>query len=149
MDFKAILQESCLLPHLVGETKDAIIEEMIGLLDRAGHLPDPQAALNAVFERERSMTTGMQYGVAVPHGKIDSIDHLISAVALKPEGVDFEALDGECSRIFVMTLSPVSEAGAHMKYLAEISKLLNQSSLRESLLAAKTESEMAAILLGV
>lgn len=148
MDFRKALQECCLLPHLVGETKEAIIEEMVDLLDSAGRLPDRKAALDSVFERESQMSTGMQYGIAIPHGKTDSVPHLVTAVALKPEGVDFEALDGEPSKIFVMTLSPVSKAGSHIQYLSQISKLLNQPVLRDSLLNAKTEPEMAAVLIG-
>ncbi len=148
MDFQKALQECSLLPRLVGETKDAVIEEMIDLLDDAGRLPDRQAALDAVIERERDMSTGMQYGVAIPHGKTDSVPHLVSAVALRPEGLDFDALDGERSQIFVMTLSPLSDSGPHIQYLSQISKLLNQPALRDSLLNAKTEAEMAAVLIG-
>ena len=146
MDFQQALMQSRLCAHLKGDTKDAIIEEMVDLLDQTGSVPDRQAALTAVRERESKMSTGMQFGVAIPHGKTDSITTLVTAVALKPEGVDFAALDGEPSRIFIMTLSPVSDTGPHIQYLSEISKLLNQSTLREALLAATTEAEMRAVL---
>ena len=148
MEFQEALKQSCLSSHLKGETKDAIIVEMIDMLDAAGRLPDRDAALAAVFDRESKMSTGMQYGVAIPHGKTDSVDALVAAVALKPEGVDFAALDGVPSQIFVMTVSPVADTGPHIQYLSEISKLLNQPVLRQSLLEAKTEAEMREVLVG-
>ncbi|MBT3191381.1 MAG: PTS sugar transporter subunit IIA [Verrucomicrobia bacterium] len=148
MDFQQALRECCLSAHLKGETKDAIIEEMIDILDRAGRLPDRALALAAVQERESKMSTGMQFGVAIPHGKTDSIETLVTAVALKPEGIDFAALDGAPSTIFVMTLSPVSDTGPHIQYLSEISKLLNHQSLRDALLASKSEEDMMAVLMG-
>jgi len=147
MDFREALQASCLCTQLKGETKDAIIEEMIDMLDRAGRLPDRRLALAAVRERERKMSTGMQFGVAIPHGKTDSVPCLATVVALKPEGVDFASLDGAPSRIFVMTVSPLSDTGPHMQYLSEISKLLNHPALREALLSARTEAEMSAVLM--
>ena len=148
MEFQEALKQSCLSAHLKSETKDAIIEEMIDMLDAAGRLPDRDAALAAVFERESKMSTGMQYGVAIPHGKSDSVEALVAAVALKPEGVDFAALDGAPSQIFVMTVSPVADTGPHIQYLSEISKLLNQPVLRQSLLEAKTEADMRDVLMG-
>ena len=148
MNFQEALKKSCLSTHLKGETKNAIIEEMIDMLNAAGHLPDRAAALAAVLEREDKMSTGMQYGVAIPHGKSDSVEALVAAVAIKPEGVDFAALDGEPSRIFVMTISPVADTGPHIQYLSEISKLLNQPVLRQSLQEAKTEADMREVLIG-
>ena len=148
MDFQEALRNSCLSTHLKGETKDAIIEEMVDMLAAAGHLPNRDVALAAVFERESKMSTGMQFGVAIPHGKTDCVEKLVAAVALKPEGVDFAALDGAPSQIFVMTLSPVADTGPHIQYLSEISKLLNQPVLRQSLLEAKTEDEMRDVLMG-
>jgi mannitol/fructose-specific phosphotransferase system IIA component (Ntr-type) len=147
MDFEQALRKSCLSTQLQGETKDAIIEEMVDMLHSAGRLPDREVALAAVQERESTMSTGMQFGVAIPHGKTDSVSSMVTAVALKPEGIDFAALDGEPSRIFVMTISPISDTGPHIQYLSEISKLLNQSSLREAFLAARTEAEMLAVLI--
>ena len=146
MDFQKELRQSSFSPHLQGQTKDAIIKEMVDMLERTGRVSDPKAALTAVHERENTMSTGMQFGVAIPHGKTDGVSQLVTAVALKPEGIDFAALDGEPSRIFVMTLSPVMETGPHIQYLSEISKLLNESALRDALLASQTEAEMLAVL---
>jgi PTS system nitrogen regulatory IIA component len=132
--------------RLDGSAKKEIIEEMVDALVRAGKLPDKAEALKAVLDRELKMSTGIQHGVAIPHGKIGTIQTLVTALGLKREGVDFGALDGEVSRIFVMTISPVIQTGPHLKYLAEICRVLDSQEVRERLLDAKTPDEMVAIL---
>ncbi len=135
-----------LKPHLEGEDKPAIIRELLDILDQAGWLPDRTAAEKAVFEREQCMSTGLEMGIAIPHGKTDTVNQLIVAVGLKPEGVDFAAGDNQPSKIFILTLSPARRSGPHIRFLAEISRLLQNATLREQLLAAQTREQMMAIL---
>jgi PTS system nitrogen regulatory IIA component len=146
MDFKTTLKNGCFSLNLKSDTKQGVIEEMIDLMAAAGKLPDRNAALTAVCEREKKMSTGMQCGVAIPHGKTETIDDLIVAFALKKEGVDFGAMDGQPSTIFVMTLSSSNRTGPHIQYLAEISKVLNVPSVRERLLKASAVEEIISIL---
>ena len=147
IDFEEVLRRGCFALDLKGTTKEAIIREMIDLMVKAGRIPDRQAALDAVLEREAKMSTGMQCGVAIPHGKTTTVDELVTALAIKRDGVDFESMDGQPSRIFVMTLSSVNRAGPHMQYLAEIGKLLSCPPVREALLEAETEEAMIRVLL--
>ncbi len=150
MDFKAVLRKGAYRLELRGETKQEIIHEMVDMLVEGGQIqPDQRAAvLKAILDREKKMSTGVQHGVAIPHGKADEVDDLVTAVALKRDGVDFGSLDGEPSRIFVMTVSSVLRTGPHLQYLAEISKLLNVASVRERILAAQSVDELLAILTG-
>ncbi len=146
MDFKSTLKKGCFALELKSDTKEGVINEMIDLLDAAGKIPDKKAALTSVLEREKKMSTGMQCGVAIPHGKTDTIDDLLVVFAMKRNGVDFGALDGQPSKIFVMTLSSSNRTGPHIQYLAEISKVLNIPSIRDRLLAAQNIEEVVAIL---
>jgi len=146
MDFREALKQSCVSLHLESDSKEGIIEEMIDMLVAAGKIGDKEAALGAVLQRERKMSTGMQYGVALPHGKTSTVDDLVTAFALKKEGVDFAALDGEPSRIFVMTVSSTLRTGPHIQYLSEISKLLTRPSVRRRLLEAASEDDIVSIL---
>ena len=140
------LETICL--NLKGSTKDEILAEMVDLLMASGHIRDREAVLKAVTERERRMSTGMQNGIAIPHGKTDSVDCLVAALGIKREGVDFGALDGEPSNIFVMTVSPNSRTGPHIQFLAEISRPLNDASIRAKLLAATSREEVLNLVLG-
>jgi PTS system nitrogen regulatory IIA component len=149
MNLKKVLSADTIALHLKSDTKDGIIEEMIDLLMAAGKirdLKDRKEALRVVLERERKMSTGMQCGIAIPHGKTDRVDNLVAAIALKPEGVDFGSLDGQPSRIFVMTLSPDTRTGPHIQFLAEISRQLNDPAVREKILQAERPEEILDIL---
>ncbi len=147
MSFKKIFKNGSFRVELSGNTKNEIIEEMIDMLVADGKIKDRQKALDAVRKRENKMSTGMQHGIAIPHGKTDAVDNLTVALALKKEGVDFCALDGKPSRIFIMTISPVDRTGPHISYLSDISKLLNSPETRERLLQARNEEEIKRILL--
>ncbi|MCE9613691.1 MAG: PTS sugar transporter subunit IIA [Lentisphaerae bacterium] len=148
MDFKHALRQGCFCLDLKGGTKQEIIEEMVDLLVAGGKIAAEHRApvLKAILDREKKMSTGVQHGVAIPHGKSDVVDELVAAVAIKKEGLDFGSLDGEPSRIFVMTISSVLRTGPHLQFLAEISKLLNVPSVRARILAANTVDELLGVL---
>ncbi len=146
MNLKKVLTQDSVLLSLKADTKRGVIEELINFLADAGKISDRDAALKAVLDREAKMSTGMQHGIAIPHGKTDSVNELIVAIALKPEGIDFEAMDEKPSTIFVLTLSPVNRTGPHIQFLAEISKLLSQEKLRDALLSAQTKEDVLALL---
>jgi len=147
MNLKSPLSIETISLNLKGETKDEILSEMVDLLMASGHIRDREAVLKAVTDRERRMSTGMQNGIAIPHGKTDSVDCLVAALGIKHEGVDFGALDGQPSTIFVMTVSPDSRTGPHIQFLAEISRPLNDASVRAQLLAATQPQTVLDLLL--
>ena len=107
-----------------------------------GMIQDREKALQAILEREEKMSTGMNNGVAIPHGKTDSVERLIVAVGLKERGIEFESQDGSPSRIFIMTISPASRSGPHIQFLAEVSKILRNEEARKRLLAARTVEDV-------
>ena len=146
INFRQTLENGCFCLDLRSATKDEVIAEMVDLLVVAGQLKDREGALHAVLEREARMSTGMQHGVAVPHGKTASVDRLVTAFALKKAGVDFQALDRQPCRIFVMTISPINRTGPHIQYLSAISKFLDSPVIREKLLAATSVHEVLEIL---
>ncbi len=109
---------------------------MIDRLHVSGMLKDREGALLAVLDREKKMSTGMNNGVAIPHGKTDSVDKLIVAVGIQRSGIDFNCADGKPAQIFIMTISPASHSGPHIQFLAEVSKILREEGSRQRLLAA-------------
>jgi len=146
MNLRKLLSEDTIILDLKGTTKQAIVQEMIDFLVNRGRLKDREAALKAVLEREQKMSTGMQHGIAIPHGKTDSVDKLVTALALKREGVDFGSMDGKPSTIFIMTLSSASRTGPHIQFLSEISQVLNDAERRKNLLNAQSAAEVLDIL---
>jgi mannitol/fructose-specific phosphotransferase system IIA component (Ntr-type) len=151
MNLRKVLSADTIALSLKAETKEGIIEEMIDLLMAAGKIRDAKDrkdALKAVIDRERKMSTGMQNGIAIPHGKTDKVDTLVAAIGLKKQGVDFASLDGQPSRIFVMTLSPDTRTGPHIQFLAEISRQLSDPAIRERIINAALAEDVITALAG-
>lgn len=146
MNLRKILTKDSILPELKAGTKRDVIEEMVGFMAASGQFTGKTAAVQAVLAREEKMSTGMQNGIAIPHGKTDAVNQLVAAVGIHRAGVDFAAMDGKPSHIFIMTLSPENRAGPHIQFLAEISKVLSRPELREKLLNAATADEILNLL---
>lgn len=108
-----------------------------------GTAPD---VLQAVLERERQFPTGIGYGVAVPHGKTPALAHLVAVAGTAPAPVPYETVDGEPVRLFFLLAGPESQAGAHVKALSRISRLVRREPIRARLLAARDAAEFYSIL---
>ncbi len=146
MNLKKVLTPSVVSCNLPGSTKEEILESLMDIAMSTGKVKDRHAAMLAILERERKMSTGIQNGIAIPHGKTEVVDDLVACLGIKKEGVDFDALDGEKSRIFILTLSPVNRSGPHVQFLAEISQLLTDSQKRDRLLKAQSADQVLDIL---
>ncbi len=146
MNLKTVLTQDTISLHLKGTTKEEIISELLDILVKAKKIQDRSAALAAIMDREQKMSTGMKHGIAIPHGKSNTLDNLVACIGISDNPVDFDALDHEPCRIFIMTLSPVEKTGPHLQFLAEVSLLFKSSEKRNELLNAKTTDEVLRIL---
>ena len=146
MNLKTVLTTETIELHLKGSTKKEIINELLDILIRTGKIKDREAALNAVMDREEKMSTGMKHGIAIPHGKCSATDDLVACIGVSEKPVDFDSLDHQPCRIFIMTLSPVEKTGPHLQFLAEVSLLFKSSEKRDEILKAKTPEEVQRIL---
>ena len=142
MNLKKVLSPKVVSVNISSDTKEGVIDELLAMLDATGKVRDLERAKYAVMERERKMSTGMEHGIAIPHGKTDAVDELIACIGVSKHDVDFKALDNEPSRIFIMTLSPVDRTGPHIQFLAEVSHLLTSPERRDLILAAKTDEDL-------
>ncbi len=142
MNLKKVLTRDSVRIGLSGTSKNEIIKEMVGLIVKNGSGLDERSLLKAVLDREAQMSTGMKNGIAIPHGKTDDVSELHAVIAVSAEPVDFECLDKQPARIFVMTISPASHTGPHLQFLAEVSGLLTRDDLRKKILAATDEDEL-------
>lgn len=148
MNPKRILSKDTMIMRLKSDSKDGAIEELIDVLVAAGKIKDRKAAIKAVLEREKKMSTGLQNGIAIPHGKTDAIDALVASIGISPQGIPFESLDGQPARIILLTVSPASRTGPHIQFLADISRVLHNDQTRQKVLDAKSEDDVLDLLSG-
>ena len=142
---KKLLSPKNVYLELSADSKQGVIEEMIVRLANNGMIQNIEEALKTVMDREKKMSTGMTNGVAIPHGKTDSVNQLVVAVALKKKGVDFASADNMPATIFIMTISPLSRSGPHIQFLAEVSKILKDANSRQLLLEAATVEDVVKV----
>lgn len=133
-----ILHRSVIQPNLAAQDKYAAIDELIDLVIEAKDLPRNlrDSVHDAVTARERSMSTGMEEGVALPHGSSDRVQNIIGALGIANRGIEFECLDGKPANLILLLILPRDEFHVHVRTLAGISHLLNEASFRDALISA-------------
>ncbi|MDR1948289.1 MAG: PTS sugar transporter subunit IIA [Spirochaetaceae bacterium] len=146
MNLKTVLTKETINLHLKGTTKEEVINELLDVLVSAKKIQDRAAAYAAVMDREQKMSTGMKHGIAIPHGKSATIHDLVACIGISDTPIDFDSLDHEPCRIFIMTLSPLEKTGPHLQFLAEISLLFKSSEKRGEILKASSPEEILRIL---
>jgi PTS system nitrogen regulatory IIA component len=143
---KIQLTKEMIFLRLKSRNKEGIINELIDRLSAAGVLPDRAASYKAIMDREHKMSTGLKDGIAVPHGKTNTVGGMVACLGISDNPVDFEAQDGQPCRIFIMTVSRADNSGPHLEFIAEISILLKNEERRSAILTAATPDEVLRIL---
>jgi Kef-type K+ transport system membrane component KefB/mannitol/fructose-specific phosphotransferase system IIA component (Ntr-type) len=136
----------CVIVNLKGETKEEVITELVDILATQGKILNRDLVLNDVLEREKTMSTGMSNGIALPHAKTDGTEDLEVAVGIKKEGIDFGASDGNRSRLIVLVASSKKAAGPHIQFLAAIGALLRDRELCEEIINSGSPEKAAELL---
>jgi len=126
---------------LEGDSKEDLLRELVSIVSHADGIRDAESVLDAVRERESILSTGIGHGVAIPHGKSASVPELRMAAGRAAAPVDFDALDGQPVALFFLLVGPESAAGAHIKALSRISRLVRRDDVRERLIAARSADE--------
>jgi len=145
MRLSELLSPSRIRVPLRAKDKEGVLRELAELivLGNGGHVEE---VLGAILDRERQFPTGIGYGVAVPHGKTPALAGLKLVAGTTVAPVAYESIDGEPVRLFFMLAGPESLAGAHVKAISRISRLVRREPVRARLLEAQTPEEFYRIL---
>jgi nitrogen PTS system EIIA component len=142
MKITDILTEDSVVPALRGRSKGEVIEELAGVVV-AGHPEIDRARLvQALEDRERLNSTALGEGIAIPHGKLSGLKRVVAAFGRSTGGIDFSSLDGKPTHLFFLLVAPEDSAGAHLKALARISRLLKDESFRSRLMQVADRAEL-------
>lgn len=133
MNLTQILQPNCIKIPLDGKDKQSVITELVDLLDTNHLLTDKNAAMEAVMLREKTRSTGIGSGLAIPHGKCNGVKELVMALGITKQPIDFESIDGKPVRIIMLLVSPLNQTGPHIQALAKISRLMLDDTFKTKL----------------
>jgi len=131
---------------LEGETKEEVIEELVSLLADTSDVDDADIIFEAVMNREREGSTGLEKGVAIPHAKSDAVKSLSIVVGVSRDGIDFESQDGKPSHLLFLMVAPTSESGPHVQAIAKIVKMIKLDKFRKKLIEAKKPEDVVEVI---
>ena len=136
MHLTDILRPEMVWTDLRANTKPELIRELAHLMATNDQALDESVVGEVLMERERLGSTGIQDGIAIPHGKVPGLERIVIACGRSADGIDFDAHDQKPTHLFFVLLAPEFAAGQHLKALARLSRLLKDSSFREKLMAS-------------
>lgn len=137
-----VLKKESIISDLKAMDKRGVLEEMVGDVAIKSAGLDKQRLLEILLEREKLGSTGIGYGVAIPHGKLKNLDCLVVTFGRSVTGIDYQSLDNKPAHLFFLILAPEDSTAAHLKILARISKLLKDPSFRKKLLSAPSRDDI-------
>ncbi|HEX8897534.1 MAG TPA: PTS sugar transporter subunit IIA [Chthoniobacterales bacterium] len=147
MSLASLLSSEQIIPEMQATERWPAIVELIDLLVRLGRIQQPHrdGILAALKQREETMSTGIGFGIAIPHASSDRIEEVVASFGRSSQGIEFDALDNAPVKFVVLFIVPKNQFQTHLRTLASIAKFLNDRNVRERLGAAKSADEILAI----
>lgn len=142
MKIRDLIFKEVITVDLKSKTKNEVIDELVDLLYRSGKILDKEKFKASVLDREKISSTGLEEGIALPHGKSSTVSNACVAIGISKDGIDYDSLDGEKSKIFFMIAVPENTTDMHIEILSKITKNLMVDSIRKKILLAKNVEEL-------
>lgn len=141
MTLANLLSESQIVPAMVSGERWEAIAELVDCLVRSGKIDqkDRDNVLDSIRQREETMSTGIGFGIAIPHASSDKVDEVIAAFGRSIKGIQFDSLDGQPVFFIVLFVVPKDQFQTHLRTLAAIAKFLNDKAVRDDLSNASNE----------
>jgi len=146
MKISEILNKDSIVANLESTNKNGVIKELALAISKATNAQSDEIA-SVLMERETLGSTGIGGGIAIPHGKLNSVESVTVGFGLSRGGVEYDSLDNRLVHIFFLLLTPEKSTGGHLKVLAQISKLLKKTQFKEGLRTAASVDEIYEIIM--
>jgi len=132
---------------LESEEKDELFEELVDILAREGGREFPrETVLDAVWEREGKMSTGITRGIALPHGKAEGLQGISGVLGVSRKGIEYAALDGQPVFLVFLLVSSTRESELHLAALKRLAVILDDPEFFTELVKADSPARANAII---
>lgn len=138
--------DSKYIKFLKSKNKYKAIEELADVFKGTDVCSDIKAFINALKEREEIMTTGIGFGIAVPHAKLESVHKIAFAIGISKKGIDFNSIDGKPVHLVVLVAAGERQHKEYLKLLSKIMSVLKNDVIRNEMINAKTTKDIIEIL---
>ena len=147
MSLASLLTSEQIIPEMTATDRWPAIVELIDLLVAQKKIEPASrdGILAALKHREETMSTGIGFGIAIPHASSEDVSEVVAAFGRSTQGIEFDALDNAPVKFVVLFIVPKNQFQTHLRTLAAIAKFLNDRSVRESLAAVATKEQILAI----
>jgi fructose-specific phosphotransferase system IIA component len=147
MTLGSLLSVDQIIPEMRATERWAAIVELIDLLVQKDRINsgDRDAILTALRQREETMSTGIGFGIAIPHASSNCVSEVVAAFGRSTRGIEFDSLDNSPVKFIVLFVVPKDQFQVHLRTLAAIAKFLNDKSVREQLGRADSSEEILSI----
>jgi mannitol/fructose-specific phosphotransferase system IIA component (Ntr-type) len=147
MNLTEILNVEQIVPRLAATDRWAVIDQLIDVLARTQKIrpEDRETVRKAVKDRETSKSTGIGYGIALPHASVGCIQDVVAVFGRPTQGVDFQALDNQPVTLCLLFLTPQGQFQKHLLLLSTVARFLSNKDNRQKLEAAQSAEEILAI----
>lgn len=146
MKITELLADESIILGLKSETKEEVWKTLAQSFQKIGAVHDTEKYLDDVAIRETKGTTGVGFGVAIPHAKSEGVTRPALAMARLEKGIDVQSLDGSQADLFFLIAAPIQGEDVHLHALSKLARLLIHGSFLESLRNAKTQAEVKATI---
>lgn len=147
MKIRDFFENDSIILELNSKTKVEVLEELTKPLTAKNPALNSNEVVSALLAREKLGSTGIGDGIAIPHGKVKGLDRIVASFGRSTEGVDFDAMDKAPVHLFFLLVAPENTAGAHLKALARISRILKNTGIRKRLMDARTREEIYKLII--
>ena len=146
MRITELLQDATIDLGVKVNSKEEAIDHLVDLMVKGGNITDREEYKKGILAREANGTTGIGGGIAIPHSKNKAVTKAGLASMTVPDGVDYEAMDGEPSDVFFMIAAPAEGSDVHLEALSRLSVILMDPVFKDSLLKATSKEEYLALI---
>jgi len=141
-----IINEALIDLNVSQKTKEEVIRYLTGLAIKEGRVEDADVYVKAAMDREAEYSTGMGFGIGIPHGKSAAVKEAFLCFG-KVDSVEWNSLDGAPVNLVFMIGVPEAAGSEHLKILAKLSRKLMKQEFRDDLNKIKSSSELMEFLL--
>jgi PTS system fructose-specific IIC component len=141
-----LLQKSSILIDISGTDKTEALSQLAILMTSLYSLQNGEQIKQKILEREADMSTGIGYGIAIPHARISGIDRLYMVAGRSLTGIEFDAIDEQPVHLIFMMISPTNTSTEHTQILSSLSRIMSYEDVRSKLLASETPEQFLDII---
>jgi nitrogen PTS system EIIA component len=141
-----ILQKNAIIINLEASKKTELLMQMAQYMASLYDLKDKAIVVQKILDREAEMSTGIGFGIAIPHARLEGLDRVYMIAARITRGIEFDAIDEQPVHLIFMMLSPANTSTPYTQILSSLSRIMSYEEIRQSLIEADSVESFLGVI---